>query len=82
MLSFTIFKVTGEINLSFSFIVPCESDEFLCESGYGCLSKELVCDSIPQCLHRSDENGCSKLHFFPKFIFIVLYKYAIIFYNF
>ncbi|XP_072033907.1 membrane frizzled-related protein-like [Amphiura filiformis] len=39
--------------------VPCQPDEFLCSSGYGCLEQHLVCDSVPQCLYESDELGCN-----------------------
>ena len=36
----------------------CKSDEFSCNSGYGCLDKSLVCDQMPLCLDNSDEEGC------------------------
>ncbi|XP_072030186.1 CUB and sushi domain-containing protein 1-like [Amphiura filiformis] len=38
--------------------VLCGLDEYLCESGYGCLNHSLLCDNNPQCLRGSDENGC------------------------
>ncbi|XP_072037246.1 uncharacterized protein [Amphiura filiformis] len=38
--------------------VPCSTEEFTCESGYGCLDRQLLCDNQRQCLHGSDERGC------------------------
>ncbi|XP_072046447.1 tolloid-like protein 2 [Amphiura filiformis] len=38
--------------------LSCNEDEFLCHTGYGCLEQSLVCDSQPQCVDKSDENGC------------------------
>ena len=39
-------------------VVPCESGDFLCKSGYGCLNQSLICDNHPQCLNGSDEVAC------------------------
>ena len=33
----------------------CEPGDFLCESGFGCLGDETVCDGTALCLDASDE---------------------------
>ena len=36
----------------------CDEEELLCATGYGCIAEAHQCDSIPQCLDGSDEDGC------------------------
>ena len=60
MLSFKELDSSLMILISFTYIqVGCTADEFQCHSGYGCLDQSLLCDAQPQCLHGSDEFGCS-----------------------
>ena len=39
----------------------CKSDEFQCDSGYGCLPLSGVCDNNKVCKDESDENNCGKI---------------------
>ncbi|XP_072045820.1 uncharacterized protein [Amphiura filiformis] len=38
--------------------VACQPGEFQCDSGFGCIAEEQVCDSLEQCIDGSDEDGC------------------------
>ncbi|XP_072041747.1 bone morphogenetic protein 1-like [Amphiura filiformis] len=52
ILSYSGFDISVEWT---RYYVPCRSSEFRCHSGYGCLSRSLVCDVHPTCNDKSDE---------------------------
>ncbi len=39
--------------------VPCESNEFSCVNGYGCLDESQICDRYQLCMDASDEQNCT-----------------------
>ena len=43
-------------------LVDCAGNEFMCYNGYGCIDDELVCDSVPVCYDKSDEDDCRKYY--------------------
>ena len=49
-----------QLYFHFVFTVGCLPGEFKCNSGYGCIAEEQVCDSLKQCIDGSDEDGCGK----------------------
>ncbi|XP_072041706.1 uncharacterized protein [Amphiura filiformis] len=63
------FQGAFQLDISWSDgFVPCESNEFSCSSGYGCLNQSLVCNSEHNCYHESDEKqcGCSDINILPN----------------
>ena len=41
--------------------MTCQDDEYSCLDGYpACIHTSMVCDGVPQCMNKDDENTCGE----------------------
>ena len=49
------------LSIYFLDAMTCADDEYKCHEGYpACIHKSMICDGVPQCMNKDDENTCGE----------------------